>query len=301
MSSGTAPTTDSSGTLLDKRGATLMRVEKLLAVTIVVWAMAGAAADQPPKPTALTEKVEKRLVQLDVAVEGDPSTIRAITAKDLALYVGEHEVQGLIVDPLCADEPPPARPAEKDHAAEIPPSVAAPQVTRPRATFVLFFDQTHLTLAGREFALITARELINRLVVEGTRASIVSSARRLETFVAMTGDREKLLAGLETLRNDPRHIESYAETERNRKCITPFASCVTMKASRARSGWRQGGAPSGLESRWERSPRCRRRRASSTSGTLFGRRPACTICTGFVDKRRILCPGRITRYGSSTK
>jgi hypothetical protein len=113
--------------------------------------------DRPPQTTGLTEKVEKRLVQLDVAVEGDREAIRGITAKDFALYVGEHEVQGLIVDHLCADGPPPTLPAEQDHAAAVPAPVAAPQMTRPRRRRV-FFDQRHLTLAPGVVA-DTARDL----------------------------------------------------------------------------------------------------------------------------------------------
>jgi hypothetical protein len=160
----------------------------------------------------LTETVEKRLVQLDIAVEGDPAAIRAITAKDFVLYVGEREVQGLIVDHLCGDEPA-SEPETKDAQPVEGPAGAAPKITRPRATFVFYFDQPHLTMAGREFSLETTRELIIRLVVEGTRASIVSNGRRLETVVPLTADREKLLAGLEKVRNNPKQFESYAMTE----------------------------------------------------------------------------------------
>ena len=188
-----------------------MRIRNLLAVLFIAWVLVRAAADErPPASTGLTETLEKRLVQLDVAVEGDPAAIRAITAEDFAFYVGEHEVQGLIVDRLCVDGPATTAVTRVEGATASLPEPPAP---RPRATFVFYFDQTHLTLSGREFALVTARELINRLVVEGSQASIVSSAKRLETFVAMTGDREKLLAGLERLRKDPRHMESYAQTE----------------------------------------------------------------------------------------
>jgi hypothetical protein len=203
-----------------------VRIPKL--VTGALWAgVAVWAADDPPKPTALTEKVEKRLVQLDVAVEGDRDAIRAITAKDFALYVGEHEVQGLIVDRLCVDAPtPPGSPMQ-----EAPP---AAQTTRPRATFIFFFDQPHLTMAGRALSLETSRDLINRLVVDGVRAAIVSNARRLETIVPLTADREKLLAGLEALRADLRQWDSYAATEEKRagavvSAVTESMKCVLAK------------------------------------------------------------------------
>ena len=96
-------------------------------------------ADQPPTPTTLTETVEKRLVQFDIAVEGDREAIRRITAKDIALYVGEREVQGLIIDPLCGDSP---RPTPSPTQTQSPAASSA----GARATFIFFFDQPHLTL-----------------------------------------------------------------------------------------------------------------------------------------------------------
>jgi hypothetical protein len=194
-----------------------MRVRNLVAAAFVAWAAVHAArgdgpvappVDQHPKPTGLTESVEKRLVQLDVAVEGDREAIRAITAKDFALYVGEHEVQGLIVDRLCGDVLPPVTPGPSDRSAETPEARSVPPITRPRATYVFVFDQPHLTMAGRALSLETAGELIKRLVVEGSRASIVSNAKRLETIVPLTGDRGTLLAGLERLRTDLRQWDS---------------------------------------------------------------------------------------------
>jgi hypothetical protein len=195
-----------------------MNARRLVAPKILawaaVWATLGASSadpsvDEPPKPTALTEKIEKRLVQLDVAVDGDREAIRRISEKDLVLYVGEREIQGLIVDPACADVPaPPESPTQS--AAPLSPAV------RPRATFTLFFDQPHLTTAGRSRSLETSTELINRLVVHGARASIVSNAKRLETIVPLTEDRDKLLAGLERLRRDPSLWDSYADGERTR-------------------------------------------------------------------------------------
>jgi hypothetical protein len=224
-------------------GPSFARLWNLLTIGFLAWAAVWATADdgstaspskQPPKPTSLIETVEKRLVQLDVGVEGDPEAIRAITAKDFALYVGEHEVSGLIVDHLCGEAPSPEPEAKDAPPGEAPP-IVVPKVIRPRATFIFFFDQNHLTMAGRTLSLATSRDLINRLVVDGSRASIVSNADRVETIVAMTGDREKLLAGLERVRNDPRQWESYAETERKRK-IETIGHCQLAKVY-AREEW----------------------------------------------------------------
>jgi hypothetical protein len=148
--------------------------------------------------------------------------------------VGEHEVQGLIVDRLCGDELPPEAPTESDRPTEAPTPGITPWVTRPRSTFVFFFDQPHLTMAGRALSLETSRDLINRLIVDGARASIVSNAGRLETIVPPTPDREKLLAGLERLRNNLKQWDSYSETERSR--AGQATSCGVAKAL-AREEW----------------------------------------------------------------
>jgi hypothetical protein len=205
-----------------------------------VWAAADdgpapPAANPSPKPTRLTETVEKRLVQIDVAVEGDPAAIHAITAKDFVLYVGEREVRGLIVDHLCGDSPA-GEPESKDTQPNEGPSSVASKTNRPRATFIFYFDQTHLTTLGRGGSLETARVLIDRLVVDGSKASIVSSASRLETIVPMTGDRRKLQAGLETLRTNLSQVDSYAATEDVRVAeisdafrISPHTACLMAK------------------------------------------------------------------------
>jgi hypothetical protein len=228
------------------------RPRRLLVAAFVAWLASRAAiaersaapkADQSPKPTTLTESVEKRLVQLDVAVEGDRDAIRAIKAEDFALYVGTHEVTGLIVDPLCDEPSAPEPAAEAAPSAATPQPKVAPQVTRPRATFIFFFDQPHLTQAGREFSLATTKDLINRLVVDGGRASIVSNARSLQTIVPMTGDREKLLAGLVRLRGDLRQWDSYATTEVYRadevvRALTPEMQCLIAKGF-AQEEWQE--------------------------------------------------------------
>jgi VWFA-related protein len=183
----------------------------LVAVAFMAWGAVSAAAGEPPKSSGLSEKVEKRLVQLDVAVEGDPDAIRGLTAKDFALFIDdEHEIHGLIVDPFCGDAPTPAGSPAQELAS-------LPQVARPRATFTFFFDQPHLTTQGRERSLELSRELINKLIVDGARASIVSNAKRVETVVPLTVDRERLLAGLERLRQDARTWDRYSDTEEARE------------------------------------------------------------------------------------
>ena len=214
-----------------------MRVRIPVVVTLFAWVAVWAGAGEAPKSTGLTESVEKRLVQLDVAVEGDRDAIRALTAKDFALYVGEHEIQGLIVDRLCGDEPA-ASPAEGP--TQSPPTLPK----RPRATFVFFFDQPHLTQMGRALSLELASELIRRLIVDGNRASIVSNGKRLVTVVPATDDAKKLIGGLERVRQDLRNWDSYACTEDSRReealaSAGPYG-CPPLAKVYAREEWSEG-------------------------------------------------------------
>lgn len=189
-----------------RRAAVVLAVIVLRLPLVSADSPAGPRADQPPTPTGLQEKVEKRLVQFDVAVEGDRDAISRLTAKDITVYAGVHEIQGLIVDPLCGDATAPA-------PSPTPQEAPARQSARPRVTFILFFDQPHLTLLGRNRSLETSRELITRLVVTGAQASIVSNGKRLETIVPMTDKPERLLEGLERLRSNFAQMEAYADGE----------------------------------------------------------------------------------------
>ena len=66
---------------------------------------------------------------------------------------------------------------------------------------------------GRARGIEMAGELIDRLVVGGAKASIVSSATSMQMLVSPTDDRARLHAGLDAMRKDPRAFDSYAMTE----------------------------------------------------------------------------------------
>jgi hypothetical protein len=98
-------------------------------------------------------------------------------------------------------------------------------------------------MMGRGNGLDTAKELIDRLIVDGARATIVSSAKGVETVVPMTDDREKLRAGVDKLRADVRQWDSYAATEDKRaveimNSLTPEMACLLAK-NYAREEWEE--------------------------------------------------------------
>lgn len=163
-----------------------------------------AANPADPLDSKLEERLETELVQLDVAIDGSAEAVRSLQAKDFSLTVGGKDIEGFTADPLCNESPPEGREAE--------PDVRAPQGASV-PSFLFYFDQPHLTIAGRTMALDLAHDLIDRLVVRGARAAIVSSAAKLTTVVPLTGDRARLQQGLERLRGDPAQGDPYAATE----------------------------------------------------------------------------------------
>ena len=182
-----------------------------LVTGLVASLIFGAGAGEPPVPTGAVEQVKVRLVQLDAEIVQPEGSTQPVTAADLELEVGGVAIGNFVLDRACAETP--AEPApEGTPRTEAPPAPAPVTHT----TLVLFFDQSHLTMAGREGAIKIARSLIDRLIRNGARASIVSSASSLQTVVPMTDDPAKLLAGLDAMRRDPKAFDSYAMTEGSR-------------------------------------------------------------------------------------
>jgi hypothetical protein len=180
-------------------------------VCLVVGSLAQAQTVEPvPVPTNVIESVKSRLVQIDLIVDEKALAGRALTADDLVVVVGERTIDSFHVDRLCSD----TKPAETipDGAGAVPPR-AAP---RSSPTLIFFFDHTHLTMMGRDQSIEMARTLIDRLVVNGARAIVYSSASSLRVTVPLTDDRARLIAGVDAMRKDPREWDSYAATEDSR-------------------------------------------------------------------------------------
>ena len=161
------------------------------------WVLGGTAPAESPVASTLEEQVESRLVQLDVPVDGEPDAVGSLTSGDFSLTVGGTQIKEFFVDRLCEGQNP----------------LGAASSSR---SFLFFFDQPHLTPSGRSNALSKSRELVDRLVVQGARATIVSSANKLKTIVPLTSDRSALLQGLDRLRVDSTQWDVYAAQEPSR-------------------------------------------------------------------------------------
>jgi hypothetical protein len=135
----------------------------LFALTFTV-----SAAEQDQRlSTDLEERVEKRLIQLDVTVTGPSDVISTLTSEDFELYLGNialggQRVEKIYVDRMCPETAVPRKVKVGDGSGverKEPP---------PTASYVFYFDQAHLSMEGRVRSLELARGLIDELVASRT-------------------------------------------------------------------------------------------------------------------------------------
>lgn len=165
--------------------------------------------EEPPRDLGLVERAERRLVQIDVTVLGPAERVSALTADDFRVTVSGREIDGLLVDRLCAGE----RSATTLPAAGTLDTGSVDAAAPPATSYLFYFDQHHLTMAGRERSIELARTLVDSLIMGTSRAMIVSSGLEVRTFAGFTSDREELHAALERLRADARQWDPYATQE----------------------------------------------------------------------------------------
>lgn len=196
------------------------RVLSALAASCLV-ALPVASEEPPPAPAeeprqvGLAERVEARLAQIDVTVSGPRDVVSTLTKDDFEVWVNRAPLQKFTVDRLCqpveaeADrEEPGGEPAtrrQEEPAAQAPRAAAA--------NYLFYFDQGHLTMAGRQTAIEMARELVRTLVRRGSRAMIVSNAAEVRAVAPLTPSQETLLASLDQLERDRDQWDPYAEQE----------------------------------------------------------------------------------------
>jgi VWFA-related protein len=204
------------------KGPTARAAAILVAIGVWCGPLASEPALEPPSPPApeppravdRTERVEARLVQLDVTVTGPRDLVMGLSKQDFEVWVDRKPVEEFIVDRLCQV------PEERARSAPAPPGprgeATAPAPPIARATYLFYFEQGALTMGGRQAALDMARELVRTLVRDGSRAMIVSNATELRTVSPLTDRPELLLASLDDLEHDRQQWDSYAELETQR-------------------------------------------------------------------------------------
>jgi len=162
-------------------------------------------AENPPKQLGLVERAQRHLAQVDVALSGPRDRITRLSIDQFTLFIGGKQVVPTAVDSLC-----PATPAEATSAGAIATPVAP-------TSYLFYFDQRNLSMAGRENGLELATAMIRELIRNGNRAAIVSSGKRLATFAGFTDRQETLIDALARIRADLAQWDTYAATESSRE------------------------------------------------------------------------------------
>ena len=181
-------------------------------VLVLAWALilaspiagpldAKETAAEDPAESGLVEEAQARLAQVDVTVRCAGKSAAGLGPADFSLQVGGREIESFEVDALC--------PETSSEGAE--PAISSEP--RHQATYVLYFDQRHLTAGGRSRAFEIARDLVPLLVEAGGRVSIVSSASTLVTLASWTSDPAELIAALDGAAADPKQSDASAIRE----------------------------------------------------------------------------------------
>ena len=189
----------------------LPRVLALFALTLTVTG--GVTGDdgpeqvEPPRQTDLLEKAESRLAQLFVTVSGPRAAAANLAAEDFSLRVNLKKTD-FKLDRFCD--------ATADDGRERPAAAGTGTAPRQPVSYLFYFDQAHLTLAGRQRSLDVTRQLIPRLIRDGNRGMIASNARRLAVIEEFTDDAPRLLAAVDRLEHDRTQWDSFAQEEKER-------------------------------------------------------------------------------------
>jgi VWFA-related protein len=193
-------------------------VRALLCLIVAFPAAAvGQEAQAPagePRQTDLVETVERRLAQIDVTVSGPREVISDLHREDFDVKIGLSTLVDFTVDNLCLlpDEEP-----QRVEALVEEPLPAAPEAPRrPRTSFLFYFDQHHLTMAGRARSIDLAQEMIPELITDGNRGMIVSAGKNLRTFSEMTDDPAQLTQALRDLNADHEQWDPWVQEEETR-------------------------------------------------------------------------------------
>jgi len=204
-----------------------------LSVALCMTAVSGEDhGDDEPRRTDLVETAERRLVQIDVTVTGKAEALAELEADDFRLSIGTTRIEEFTVDDVCQlpDEPP-----TEQVEAGIEEQATTVSV-RPRASFLFYFDQHHLTMAGRARAIDVAQDLIPELIINGNRGMIVSAGQHLRVFSELTDSPEQLLEALRTLNKDHTQWDPWVQEEQTRiNEIIEILNDETLDVARALS------------------------------------------------------------------
>jgi VWFA-related protein len=157
-----------------------------------------------PKEVGLVERSEAKLAQLDITAIGPPEVVSDLKEEDFKISLSGNRLESFKLDRLC------------EAVTEAPPGAVEEKPAAPPASYLFYFDQSHLTMAGRQRALDLALEVAGELLNGSHRAMIVSNARRLEIIEPLTSEFEKIAVALDRLEHDREQWDFYTELEESR-------------------------------------------------------------------------------------
>ena len=170
------------------RGTPLSRV---LSIPVLVVTAAGAADPETPHDLGLTEKTERRLVQVELVVDGPPERVAGLRPSDLEVRIARKRIPSFDLDLGCAGGTPAVE--GKGGGASSPAS----------ASIALYLDLGHLGTQGRQRALASAEQVVAALLGAGHRVRIVSNGTRLVRWTPWTTEGEVVRAALHALSVSP--------------------------------------------------------------------------------------------------
>jgi VWFA-related protein len=225
-----------------------------LAVTLAPALLSGASEE--PRDSGLVERTGRRLVQIDVTITGPSDAVTSLDAPDFELVVGGQPIESFTLDRICDEtEGKPHEAVEADEPAAAPPAEPPATAAAPigRATYLFYFDQSHLTGMGRQNAIDMAHELIDELVSGGDQAMIVSSGQELRTFSSLTTDVQALHAAVDTVEGDRKQWDPWVMSEDSRIAeVIDKINDGMLEEARARAAQHQA------EERWRAEKELRR-------------------------------------------
>jgi len=198
-----------------------LRLGSFFCAALFAWSIVAAQGEpvEEPQKTDLVETTERRLVQIDVSVEGPRDAIADLKKEDFELVLGFTSSDDFTLDNICVlpddDATQEITIVEEQAQAEAQPIQPA-QPKRLPTNFLFYFDQHHLTMAGRARSIDLAQQLIPDLIVDGNRAMIVSAGKDLHTFAELTNDMGQLNQALRALNSDHDQWDPWVQQEEGR-------------------------------------------------------------------------------------
>ena len=213
---------DTCGWPHDSGNATARAGFACIAMAVVLTSVGAAQDNDKPKDLGLVEKAGSRLVQIDLSVTRRDGSSVDIQPSDLEVRVGKTTIRDFTLDRICSST------ASAAPGTPIPAPASTPAI----ASYLFYFDEPHMTYAGRARGIEVARELVKTLIVGGNRGMVISNGRDLLALSGLIDDPAELLAALDRLQSDTSRQDDYAEKERAR--VDDLAREASRQAKQAK-------------------------------------------------------------------